>query len=814
MNISYLDSYTLIATFLTALDGFVAVLEFREKRERKEKIGRLLGLSAVFAGLVTLSYVVSIRTRHYTVMSLASSVYFAGIDWMLICLIKFVYAFTERASRRRTEVIQKAFFAYAWFDSAVMAVNIFREIAVGYAPSAGGGPYVYQMKPLYVLHLLFTYAMVGLIVYILVHKLRQTPRQYRSQYSCFLLAIAAVVGINAAFLYSQSDRPVTLLDYSVFGYSIGLLIMYWGAFLYRGNDMLRSLSMMIFENIDQGIVLFDHTDRIIMHNRKAERQFPNIRFDPKMTGGELRDLCGVPPDVPEEDQYSVPCETGENSTRTLRCDYRRLRDKKNLVIGNLYVFADTSEDIDLLTGFQRWESFCRFLTENPYNITHPAAVVVFDMIGLGELNRTQGREAGDRKIRALARLMRQTLPSDTFFIRGYEAHLIAVCPKCTEKEILAPAEAIVQQSGNSILFGLSQTSDVRGGERDVLASIETALRALHVKKLLDLKTSHSQTITSLVRALQESDPDTEAHVQRTMKMGTVLGERIGLNDAQLADIRLLCLLHDIGKIGVPLEILNKPGRLTDEEWTVLKTHAEKGYQIAMSSEELRPIAEMILCHHERWDGRGYPRELAGEDIPLLSRMISVVDSYDAMVNDRCYRTGRPPEQAQEEIRRCAGTQFDPFLAEEFLKMLSEDPDIARGTITGGEAVEVFIPAADDHQESGNTFLVPYSRYLLDGNEMIIEVDDRFEAITGYSAEDAVGHLRQSDLLPPEDRAYYEVQVANALSRGTIAYLKHEILRKNGTKIWVVCCGKRYYGSAERAMRSEILIFQSTGGKDD
>ena len=320
------------------------------------------------------------------------------------------------------------------------------------------------------------------------------------------------------------------------------------------------------------------------------------------------------------------------------------------------------------------------------------------------------------------------------------------------------------------------------------------------------KTHHSQTLTSLIRALEESDSDTEAHVQRTQKMGETLARRIGFNDAQIADLKLLCLLHDIGKVGIPLEILNKPGKLNAREWEVMKTHAEKGYQIAMSSDELRSIAPMIRSHHERWDGKGYPEGLAGQNIPLLSRMIALVDAYDAMVNDRAYRKGLEPEKAQEEIRNNTGTQFDPVLVEEFLKMLEENPEIALGEKTGGEEVHRLILDVMQTEESGSTKPVACSRYLLDVNEMIIEVDPRFEEITGYSRENVVGKLNQFDLIPEEDRSYYMMQVNNQFSKGDFAYLQHNLQRKSGEVIQVICYGKRYFDSAAKAYRSEILIF--------
>jgi len=132
------------------------------------------------------------------------------------------------------------------------------------------------------------------------------------------------------------------------------------------------------------------------------------------------------------------------------------------------------------------------------------------------------------------------------------------------------------------------------------------------------------------------------------------------------------MLHDIGKIGIDDKILNKPGKLTEEEWAIMKRHPEIGYRIARASHKLARIADYILTHHERWDGAGYPKGLKGEDIPLLSRILAVADAYDAMTEDRVYRKAMSKEQAVEEIRRNAGTQFDPLIANIFIETILEE----------------------------------------------------------------------------------------------------------------------------------------------
>ena len=809
MSMTFPVIYAILSVLLAALDFLVAY----KSLQKTEEIGRYLGLSALCAGLVTLSYFLSVIAGSRQLMSVMSSLYFLLIDWMLVALARFVYRFTRTYLQHSARIIRIAADCIAAFDSAVMILNIFSGIALEYEPFAAAQSelllYSYRMKPLYILHLVFTYALVGLVLGTLVLKCLRTPDKYRSQFSLIVLAILVVVGVNAVYLFMNDGSIFSQLDWSVFGYSIGLVLCYWAAFHYRQEHMLESLSMTIFQNIGEGLVLFDYMNELVMHNERAEQLLPGLRFEDRLRADDFRRQCGIVYEGPE-DSYSVQCERQDRRSRPLQCDYSRLRDRDGSVIGQLYVLKDETEDIDLLTGFERVPTFRRSAAENPYAFSHPTAAVVMDIMGLGEVNRIFGREVGDQRIRHLARLLKNTMPAGTAFVRGHEAHLVAVCSGKSEQDILPCVEEIMRTTSGTVLYGIGQTRQDTVDSQSVFEAIEMASRALQIKQLLNSRALHSQTLTSLVRALQETDSDTEAHVRRTRKMGMELGRRIGLGDAELADLQLLCLLHDIGKIGIPLEILNKPGRLSEQEWTVLRTHTEKGYQIAMSSAELKSIAPMILYHHERWDGKGYPEKLAGDEIPVLSRVISIVDSYDAMVNTRSYRKALTPEAAQAEIRRCAGSQFDPTLAEEFLQLLSEKPDIAVGEKTGGDEVRVFIPTAVSPDVIGNTIAIPYSRYLLDLDEKIIEVDERFSAITGYSSGEVVGKLSQYDLIPPESRAHYMLQVNNAFSRSDVAYLKHELLCRDGSRIWVVCYGKRYYDSAEKAFRSEILIFRATG----
>jgi len=192
---------------------------------------------------------------------------------------------------------------------------------------------------------------------------------------------------------------------------------------------------------------------------------------------------------------------------------------------------------------------------------------------------------------------------------------------------------------------------------------------MYRKKLLEHNTTHSSIINSIQATMHESRNGTEEHSDRMIKLSIELGSALGLSDEQLLELDLLSRLHDIGKICIDERILSKPGKLTEAEWAKVKQHPEVGYKIAQASAELVRISKLILCHHERWDGNGYPQGLSGVNIPLLSRIIAIIDAYDAMTQDRPYRKAMPKESAISEIIDNADKQFDPEIARIFVEQV-------------------------------------------------------------------------------------------------------------------------------------------------
>ena len=191
-------------------------------------------------------------------------------------------------------------------------------------------------------------------------------------------------------------------------------------------------------------------------------------------------------------------------------------------------------------------------------------------------------------------------------------------------------------------------------------------------KILDRKSSYNNILNSIMATMYERSNETKEHAERIAVLSKMIGKKLNVPEISMNELELFSMLHDIGKEGIDDRILKKPGKLDDKEWAVMKTHPEIGYRIAMSSPEFECVAPYILSHHERWDGKGYPQGLKGEEIPLLSRILAVADAFDAMTEDRVYRKAMSKKEAIEEIRKNAGSQFDPEIAKIFVELMEEN----------------------------------------------------------------------------------------------------------------------------------------------
>jgi HD-GYP domain-containing protein (c-di-GMP phosphodiesterase class II) len=205
------------------------------------------------------------------------------------------------------------------------------------------------------------------------------------------------------------------------------------------------------------------------------------------------------------------------------------------------------------------------------------------------------------------------------------------------------------------------------GQTAIAIDNATLFKGLQLSNI-ELTMAYDATIEGWSRALDLRDKETEGHTQRVTEMSQRLALAMGINEAELVNMRRGALLHDIGKMGVPDSILLKPGQLTDEEWGIMRQHPQFAYDMLFPIAYLRPALDIPFCHHEKWDGTGYPRGLKREEIPLAARIFAVVDVYDALCSDRPYRAAWTKEKVREHIKSLGGTHFDPKIIELFLKL--------------------------------------------------------------------------------------------------------------------------------------------------
>lgn len=331
-----------------------------------------------------------------------------------------------------------------------------------------------------------------------------------------------------------------------------------------------------------------------------------------------------------------------------------------------------------LTGLYNRSFFDEELQRLQKSDELPISIMVCDLDGLKIINDTMGHEKGDELLIKCSQIIKSCMGENDILARIGGDEFAAIMPqthkgraenivKLIKKRVIEHNE-INKELPISISIGIA--TSIQSTYLEHL--LKEADNEMYNEKLIQKKSSKSQIIDSLMAALEERDHITEGHAQRVAEYCMKIGERMNLSSSTLSKLSLLAQVHDLGKVGIPDSILFKKGPLTEEEWKIMKQHPEKGYRIAVASPDLVNVADLILKHHERWDGSGYPLGLQGKDIPIECRILSVVDSYDAITSKRPYKEAKTSLEAVNEIKRCSGIQFEPSIVDMFIEILQEE----------------------------------------------------------------------------------------------------------------------------------------------
>jgi diguanylate cyclase (GGDEF)-like protein/PAS domain S-box-containing protein len=329
---------------------------------------------------------------------------------------------------------------------------------------------------------------------------------------------------------------------------------------------------------------------------------------------------------------------------------------------------------DKLTGVYNRAYFEEELKRLDSKRQLPLSIIMGDINGLKLVNDAFGHKKGDLLICKCASILKKCFRKDDIIARWGGDEFIILLPKTTDKvsaDIIKRVEeeclkSRTQKIPNSISMGSSTKTNLAKTINEVILEAE---EWMYQRKLIESKSLSSSIITSLKKILLEKSIETEEHTERTIALALQLGRTLNLTDNELSELSLLATLHDIGKVAIPEEIILKKSKLSKAEWKIIKKHPKVGYSIAKATPHLASIAGAILSHHEWWDGSGYPQGLKGDEIPLPSRILAVVDAYDVMVFGRHYKNKMDIGEIIEEFKKYSGKQFDPNIVKIFLYTL-------------------------------------------------------------------------------------------------------------------------------------------------
>lgn len=478
----------------------------------------------------------------------------------------------------------------------------------------------------------------------------------------------------------------------------------------------RSYFQQLFENSPEAIIIANGQTQILNVNRSFEQIFQYSYQE--AVGSKISDLL-VPPDKKGEyqraDQMVRRGAVPQGESVRMRKDGSLVQvsyasfqiELDGEPVGYYVIYTDITarkeaeEKLkyisfhDPLTNLYNRYYFEEKMREYEINRPEFLGFVICDIDGLKIINDTLGHKAGDEFLIETSTLLAANLDEDAILARIGGDEFVILLPgyKKEDVEVLVKQIRTVIAAYNSappkmhlnISIGYSVMEDNIG--QDISQLFIEADDYMYRDKIHRGKSARSAIVQTLMTALEARDFITEGHAERLQILVTDIAKALDLSEKVINELRLLAQFHDIGKVGIPDNILFKPGPLTPDERKTIQLHSEIGARIAQSTPDLAPISDWILKHHEYWDGSGYPYGLKGTEIPLECRILAIADAYDSMTSDRPYRQAMSQEEAIEEIINCSGSQFDPAIVHKCLPIIKDlhslQPEIILFTSDGG-----------------------------------------------------------------------------------------------------------------------------------
>lgn len=304
----------------------------------------------------------------------------------------------------------------------------------------------------------------------------------------------------------------------------------------------------------------------------------------------------------------------------------------------------------------------------------PISIIIGDVNGLKIFNDAFGHNQGDVLLKKAAEIIQTACRENDIVFRWGGDEFVVILPSTTSEETQSVVDVIKKLCAKEFINDISLSISFGWDTKDnldelIIDKLKNAEDQMYKHKILESEGLRGNLINTILHSLHEKNPREEMHSIRASSLCQSIGKALELSELQINKLKVVGLLHDIGKIAIEESILDKPEKLTYKEWEEIRKHPDIGYRILSSSADMKELAEITLSHHERWDGTGYPKGLKGEAIPMLSRIVALADSYDVMTSDRPYRKALTKEAALKEILDNAGSQFDPEIAKVFVNIV-------------------------------------------------------------------------------------------------------------------------------------------------
>ncbi|MEA2015859.1 MAG: diguanylate cyclase [Actinomycetota bacterium] len=701
LNLLFIISFISVSTLLFSL--VVETLNLVKSPFGKNRITFAILSANVF--VLSLGSIILLTSTNIIMLNIWSNIIIASLITMPAIIFHFAVQFANHKLKRVHKNCIKIFYSLSVALSA--SLIIFNQIGI---QDINYG-YIIRVPNLIYIQIFFTAPISIATIFIISYRIFKNARANKSTAALSLLLVGFFISFAGEFSLNfllengiVETVPVTWAPTFLlyFFISMGMLI--------NNSRMWMITQDKIFRSMEDAVFAFDTAGHVVEINKPAydilsltkktdKKENVNIEYvsdsisslivNGKQRNNFINKLTDLKSAIyrkdiefrinDEKEYYKVKiCPIFDKFNRTIGklltlTDITAVKEKENQLYYQSYH--------DKLTGIYNRLYFEEELNRLDTKRQYPISIIIGDINGLKLINNAYGHDKGDEVLKKIARIFKSSLRHEDILSRWGGDEFVIILPKTEQEHALKIIDRIKEkctmQSTAIMPLNISMGFAVKKSSRAKIHSIvKEAEDMMNEYKLLENDSARHSIILSLKNALEERDYETEEHAMRIANLSMDLGKKMNLKYNELNELRLVAILHDIGKISISDSIILKPGKLTPEEWDIIKTHPEAGYRLAKSSRDLEQIAKGILYHHERWDGNGYPKGLKGKKIPVFSRIVSIADAFDAMTNDRPYRKALSSEAAIEEIKKESGSQFDPDLAKKFIGiLLSESNDI-------------------------------------------------------------------------------------------------------------------------------------------